>query len=269
MAESSTSNGTSPGVDGVAAAAAAGGCPVKHGDGGEAPAECPMGKGEGASKVFLQQAGAQAETEEDDIDPRNNMPRVAEQKPWPGQSMPLSTTRQESVIPRSENKPEHQSNTASTSSWVYPSEQQFYNAMKRKGWKPREEDMKVVLSIHNHVNDRAWSEVMRFEEELHPECDCPKLARFMGRPKDLSPKANLRSWLGYAKPFDRHDWYVDRCGEEVRYVIDFYSGTAPPEGASHAVSMFLDARPALDNWQAVVDRARMGVKDLFKSFGSS
>ena len=23
-------------------------------------------------------------------------------------------------------------------------------------------------------------------------------------------------------PFDRHDWYVDRCGEEVRYVIDFY-----------------------------------------------
>ena len=23
-------------------------------------------------------------------------------------------------------------------------------------------------------------------------------------------------------PFDRHDWFVDRCGEEVRYVIDFY-----------------------------------------------
>ena len=23
-------------------------------------------------------------------------------------------------------------------------------------------------------------------------------------------------------PFDRHDWYVDRCGKEVRYVIDFY-----------------------------------------------
>ena len=24
-------------------------------------------------------------------------------------------------------------------------------------------------------------------------------------------------------PFDRHDWIVDRCGREVRYVIDFYA----------------------------------------------
>lgn len=23
-------------------------------------------------------------------------------------------------------------------------------------------------------------------------------------------------------PFDRHDWTVDRCGKEVRYVIDYY-----------------------------------------------
>lgn len=30
------------------------------------------------------------------------------------------------------------------------------------------------------------------------------------------------SWVGGPLPFDRHDWYVDRCGEEVRYVIDFY-----------------------------------------------
>jgi cytochrome c heme-lyase len=25
--------------------------------------------------------------------------------------------------------------------WVYPSEQMFFNAMRRKGWSPREEDM--------------------------------------------------------------------------------------------------------------------------------
>lgn len=24
-------------------------------------------------------------------------------------------------------------------------------------------------------------------------------------------------------PFDRHDWYVDRCGKEVRYIIDYYA----------------------------------------------
>ncbi len=28
--------------------------------------------------------------------------------------------------------------------------------------------------------------------------------------------------MGGMLPFDRHDWYVDRKGQEVRYVIDFY-----------------------------------------------
>lgn len=28
----------------------------------------------------------------------------------------------------------------------------------------------------------------------------------------------------YELPFDRHDWIVDRCGREVRYVIDYYDG---------------------------------------------
>ncbi len=28
--------------------------------------------------------------------------------------------------------------------------------------------------------------------------------------------------MGGPLPFDRHDWTVDRCGKEVRYVIDFY-----------------------------------------------
>ncbi len=37
-----------------------------------------------------------------------------------------------------------------------------------------------------------------------------------------SPLARIRHWLGGPLPFDRHDWYVDRCGQEVRYIIDFY-----------------------------------------------
>lgn len=32
----------------------------------------------------------------------------------------------------------------------------------------------------------------------------------------------MRQLLGGPAPFDRHDWVVDRCGTEVRYVIDFY-----------------------------------------------
>ena len=42
---------------------------------------------------------------------------------------------------------------------MYPSEQMFYNAMKRKGWSPSEHDMQSVVAIHNGVNERAWSEV--------------------------------------------------------------------------------------------------------------
>jgi len=33
--------------------------------------------------------------------------------------------------------------------WVYPSEQMFYNAMRRKGWTPSEDDMTAVVAIHN------------------------------------------------------------------------------------------------------------------------
>lgn len=38
---------------------------------------------------------------------------------------------------------------ASAQVWVYPSEQMFYNAMKRKGWTPSEDDMAAVVAIHN------------------------------------------------------------------------------------------------------------------------
>ena len=73
-----------------------------------------------------------------------------------------------------------------------------------------------------------------------------------GRP--CSPLARLRSWLTGELPFDRHDWVVDRCGTEVRYIIDFYSG-APQPGVP--ASMHLDVRPALDSLGALLDRLRM------------
>jgi cytochrome c heme-lyase len=45
----------------------------------------------------------------------------------------------------------------------------FYNAMKRKGWKPEERDMTTVVAIHNQVNETAWHAVLEWEQ-LHPEC---------------------------------------------------------------------------------------------------
>jgi cytochrome c heme-lyase len=59
----------------------------------------------------------------------------------------------------------------------------------------------------------------------------------------------------YKLPFDRHDWVVDRCGEKVTYVIDFYSGKANPN-VPGSVSFFLDVRPAL-SLSGIWDRIKM------------
>ena len=50
---------------------------------------------------------------------------------------------------------------------------------------------------------------------------------------------------------------VERCGREVRYLIDFYQGRA---SAGHAVSVHIDARPAADTLSDAWDRVRMAVR---------
>lgn len=122
-----------------------------------------------------------------------------------------------------------------------------------QGWQPDERDMNNVVRIHNIVNEQAWRHVMHWEQLHTQHCNCPKLKRFEGRPKDFSPRARMLNAVGYKLPFDRHDWYVDRCGQEVRYVIDFYNA----KGSGAAGGMFLDVRPALDSPGAVLDRMRM------------
>jgi cytochrome c heme-lyase len=54
---------------------------------------------------------------EDLLDPRNNMPLEANQKPCPGQKELLSTQRIQSNIPKG----------GTNSTWIYPSPQMFYN----------------------------------------------------------------------------------------------------------------------------------------------
>ena len=94
-------------------------------------------------------------------------------------------------------------------------------------------------------------------ESLHSEeCKSPKLKSFGGKAKYFSPRARLRGWLGYELPFDRHDWIVDRCGKEVRYIIDYYDGDLDP--GSHRFAQ-LDVRPAMDSFEAVADRMKVAV----------
>ena len=182
------------------------------------------------------------------LDPRNNMPTVARQMMAPGQKTPISTDRQQSTIPKS--------GTGGT--WVYPSPQMFYNALVRKGKADdvKEKDMAAVVSVHNSMNEDTWRRVLTWERLHCDECRNPMLLRFRGRPDDLSPLAMVRKLFGGGVPFDRHDWYVDRCGREVRYVIDYYFHE---DKAGSPGQFDLVVRPAADTFESVMDRVKMQV----------
>ena len=58
----------------------------------------------------------------------------------------------------------------------------------------------------------------------------------------------------YELPFDRHDWIIDRCGKDVRYIIDYYDGGKINEKYMFAL---LDVRPAMDSWDNIWDRMKV------------
>ena len=87
------------------------------------------------------------------LDPTNMMP-PANQLPAADQPFPLPTERQKSSIPRA----------GTQDNWQYPSQQMFYNALRRKGWEfgPDDleaQDMDHIIKIHNANNESAWQEV--------------------------------------------------------------------------------------------------------------
>lgn len=138
--------------------------------------------------------------------------------------------------------------TSPDGTWVYPSEEMFFNAMRRKNYSPKEKDMSSIIPIHNAVNERTWSEVLKWERPNAAGCLIgPKLVSFEGESSKLTPRARWYALLGYEKPFDRHDWVVDRCGTRVEYVIDFYQGKAKMGGMGP--SFYLDVRPKVNSWE--------------------
>ena len=77
------------------------------------------------------------------LDPTNNMPAEPNQQPFPGQRVPLPTDRKASTIPKG----------GTQGTWLYPSPQMFYNALRRKGKGDdvRPEDVEAVVYNHNGV----------------------------------------------------------------------------------------------------------------------
>lgn len=171
----------------------------------------------------------------------------------------LSPHRQVSSIPRAANVQAANSETvhphiSASGHWVYPSEQMFFSAMQRKNWSPTASDMSTIVPIHNAVNERAWTEIKSWERARGADsCGGPRLASFAGDSSRLSPKARLMVLLGYQRPFDRHDWTIDRCGKKIEYIIDFYSGKQDPNRPD-AVSFYLDVRPKLNSVEGAIMR---------------
>ncbi|KAF8216852.1 cytochrome c heme lyase [Mycena galopus ATCC 62051] len=235
---------------------AAGGCPVPH-DGAQKqkPAQCPIDP----------QTPAQCPIDHrgESVNALNQMPHLS-QDASPSQSIALPTARTISSIPRGDTD-------EPGGKWEYPSPQQFYNALTRKGRGAEDEleNVETMVEIHNFLNEKAWEEVRRWESRVDGGDDI-QLARFKGRPGEMSPKARIWLFAGWLlpsrfnsePPFDRHDWVVRRpkTGEEVRYVIDYYS--APPERDGSPV-FSLDVRPALDSFGSIKERIAAATEDAW------
>lgn len=112
------------------------------------PEQCPVDH-----TAYKHKAPQKEGCDSDAINASNYMPNISQQ-PQPDQKSDLSQEREISTIPRAE---------SSEKLWVYPSEQMFFNAMRRKNWDPKEKDMPVVVPIHNAVNEQAWQKILQWE----------------------------------------------------------------------------------------------------------
>ncbi|UZJ55895.1 hypothetical protein CBS101457_005215 [Exobasidium rhododendri] len=264
------------------------------------PAACPMHvKGNDDKQSSTSSLSAAASK----LNPLNMLPTLSQERAA-NQKAVLSTERVKSTIPRSKDAPApgaspydkateasgcpvpHDQRAAMNGgaknglaedqekNWEYPSPQQFYNALVRKGWETPEEHVEMMVMVHNFLNERAWQEVLDWEKEMGVDSKDISLARFQGKPGTLSPKARLFSWAAMVAPskfnseppFDRHDWVVRRPasganekGQEVRYIIDYYS--APDDPETDEPVFHLDVRPALDSVEATMSRLRKGWRD--------
>jgi cytochrome c heme-lyase len=150
----------------------------------------------------------------------------------PNQRQALPTSREESSIPRG----------AGDGNWEYPSPQQMYNALLRKGYTDTDiTAVESMVAVHNFLNEGAWAAVVEWERrfgkgllrgwhvcsrgEENADGEIrrleasermqaraaggaaatavpyePKLARFQGRPKDMTPRAAMLQTLGWLYP---------------------------------------------------------------------
>lgn len=136
-------------------------CPVPHSSiTSSAPTTCPIDqKTESAAAQCPSNQGchfnskpAQCPIEHNSVNPLNQIPDLSQAK-QENQKIDLPLDRTVSSIPRD-----------AKAKWEYPSPQQFYNALVRKGWETPEEHVVTMVEIHNFLNEEAWEEVKKWEK---------------------------------------------------------------------------------------------------------
>ncbi|MCJ1415263.1 holocytochrome c synthase [Xylographa parallela] len=216
------------------------------------------------------------------LNPLNYMPSNLSQTRAANQTVHLPVEREISSIPRGD----------AESNWEYPSPQQMYNAMLRKGYDDTPQDaVESMVAVHNFLNEGAWAEIVEWERRFsrglgygwqacrlgeegsltgagmiasEDEVTQPRLLRFEGRPSDITPKARILQMLGQVypskfggdPPFDRHDWYVQRQiapGQPREVRYVIDYYSGPPEPTGEPV-FYLDVRPAVDRPTAAAER---------------
>ena len=191
-------------------------CPVQHSPlspSQNSPSKCPVDPDAPASSPPSQHPSGLARCpidhgKSETLNPLNQMPTLTQERAS-GQTVDLPLDREVSSIPRA----------TDSSKWEYPSAQQFYNALVRKGWETPEEHVQTMVDIHNFLNEEAWQEILKWEPRYvtffwflpfelvdlifvrtSVRDSEPYLAKFKGKPGQLSPKARLLMLAGWLLP---------------------------------------------------------------------
>lgn len=211
------------------------------------------------------------------INPLNYIPANLSNIATADQEAPLPLERELSTIPKGD---------GSGAVWEYPSPQQMYNAMLRKGYNDTPTDaVESMVAVHNFLNEGAWAEILEWERRFgvglakgfresiqkgetgtmhsyaqgtswQDDSPAPQLVKFMGRPGELTPRARMLQVMGWAfpkafgtdPPFDRHDWFVRRTlpNGTTREVRYVIDYYSGPPEPTGEPVFYLDVRPALD-----------------------
>jgi cytochrome c heme-lyase len=88
------------------------------------------------------------------LNPLNYMPSLSNKREHAEQTVSLPLSRETSSIPRGD----------ADANWEYPSPQQMYNAMLRKGYTDTPADaVESMVAVHNFLNEGAWDEIVQWE----------------------------------------------------------------------------------------------------------